>query len=154
MIFVIHKTEFANITFNGTARVSLLGEDIFFVKWFVDRKIVGEMELYPGCWGAFPLTVGIWTIEFWKNGELISTYENSLDGNPILLCPKFTEESPGKTKNLKGLLERAEILHQTYACKIVCFFKNSERYNFPSYITPYRINDGYNFKMMIEEWID
>lgn len=153
MIFVIENTEFANITFNGSARVSLLGETIYLVKWYVDGRSVGEMELYPGCWGGFPLTVGNWTVEFWKNDLLVSTYENPLSEGFILLVPNFSGSSPGKIKNLKDLSERAEFLSQTYNCKIVCYFPNSERYNLPANIIPYRLNDSHNFKLMIEEWI-
>lgn len=153
MIFVIENTEFANITFNGNARVSLLGESMYLVKWYVDGKFVGEMELHPGCWGAFPLIIGNWIVEFWKDGRLVSSYENSLSGETLLLVPKFSNPSPGKIKNLKDLSERAEFLYQTYNCKIICYFPNSERYNLPPHIIPYRMNDNYNFKLMIEEWI-
>lgn len=153
MIFVVEDSNFANITFNGGAKVTSLSESTYLVRWFLDGNFIGEMDIAPGCWASFPLEVGNWKVEFWREDQLVNTYDNNLQSNYILFAAKFPDNTPGKSIDIKKLEERIESIRTKYECKIVCYFSNSERYNLPETIIPFRLNDQYEFKLMIEEWI-
>jgi len=153
MIFIIEGNNFANITFNGGSRVSSMAESQYLVKWFRDETFVGEMRIEPGCWGWFPIEFGNWKIEFWRESQMVNSYENNLSNNFVLLSAKFHESAPGKSVNIQRLKERLENIQEIYGCKTVCYFPNSERYSLPETIIPFRLNDKYDFKLMIEEWI-
>lgn len=153
MIFVVEDSNFANITFNGGAKVTSLSESTYLVKWFLDEIFIGEMDIAPGCWACFPLEIGNWKVEFWRQEQLINTYDNSLQGNYILFAAKFQDSVPGKSIDIKKLEDRVEIIQSKYGCKTVCYFPNSERYNLPETVVPFRLNDHYEFRLMIEEWI-
>lgn len=156
MKFDIRENSHANITFNGDSRVSVKGNFPYLVKWFCDNEFIGEMLLHGGCWGSYDLKIGNWKIEFWENDAMVNVYNNDLTDAFILLVPKFSTLSPGKLLNsnqLTNLTNRVSLLTAQYGCNIVCFIKNSERYSLPENIVTYKMNDNYNFKMMIEEWI-
>ena len=153
MIFIVEDSNLANITFNGGVRVNSFSESTFLVKWILNETLIGEMDIHPGCWGCYPLKIGIWKIEFWKNDKLINTYENNLEGNFILFAAKFSDNVPGKSIDIKKLEDRLEKIQSNYGCKTVCYFPHSERYNLPKNIIPFKLNDQYDFKLMIEEWI-
>jgi len=156
MKFDIRENSHANITFNGDSRVSIKGDFPYLVKWFCNDELIGEMVLYGGCWGSYTLKVGNWRIEFWEDDVMINVYDNNLTDSFILLSPQFTNLSPGKllsSNQLSNLIDRINFLTSQYGCNIICFIKNSERYSLPENIVTYKMNDDYNFKLMIEEWI-
>ena len=153
MKFNIQPDSHANITFNGDVRVSVKGEFPYLVKWFCDEVFIGEMFLNGGCWGAYGLQVGNWKVEFWIGEDLINTCDNNLTNQNILLVPKIILAHPGKHLELSKLIERVNYIKSVYGCQVVCYIPNSEHYSFPDSIITYKMNDNYNFKMMIEEWI-
>jgi hypothetical protein len=152
MLFKIDDISVANITFNGNAKVTILSDSTFFVKWFNDNVFVGEMEIFSGCWGLFPLSLGNWKIQFWSSGNLVNTYENNLRNEKILFVAKFSTQ-PGKKPPVEKLIQRLEDIQKTYGCQTVCYFDKSEEFFLPSSIIPLRMNDDHEFKLMMEEWI-
>ena len=153
MKFNIQPNSHANITFNGDVRVSIKGEFPYLVKWFCDDVFIGEMFLNGGCWGSHGLQIGNWKIEFWMGDDLINVYDNNLENQTILISPKIMPVYPGKQLELSKLVERLNTIKSTYNCQVVCYLPNSEQYSFPESIITYKMNDNFNFKMMIEEWI-
>jgi len=97
--------------------------------------------------------VGNWKVEFWIGEDLINTCDNNLTNQNILLVPKIILAHPGKHLELSKLIERVNYIKSVYDCQVVCYIPNSEHYSFPDSIITYKMNDNYNFKMMIEEWI-
>lgn len=156
MKFDIRENSHANITFNGDSRVSIKGNFPYLVKWFCDNEYIGEMFLNGGCWGSYALKVGNWRIEFWENDVMVNAYSNDLTDASILIVPQFPSLLPGKfldSNQLTHLADRVNFLTSQYKCNVVCFIKNSERFSLPENIITYKMNDNYNFKIMIEEWI-
>ena len=117
MIFVVEDSNFANITFNGGSKVTSLSETTYLVKWFLDEIFIGEMDIAPGCWACFPLEIGNWKVEFWRQEQLINTYDNTLKDNYILFVAKFQDTAPGKSIDIKKLEDRVEIIQSKYECK-------------------------------------
>ena len=140
------------INFNsGTVTVSGREVDgLYLVKWFCDDEFVGEFELGGGNWGAYPLRLGNWRIEFWQDNNKISEYNNTLKGNNILIIADFESKTPGKNLPIGKLINRGMEIEKEHGCEVIFYFKDSERYD----LTPLKtlkMNDKYDFKLILEE---
>ena len=136
------------ITFNGgQAKVSGIDVDgVHLVKWYCDGEFIGDYELGDGNWGAYPLSLGDWKIEFWKDGEKMGEYHNDLNDAPVLIiAPK-----PGKRLPIEMLIKRGNELKDKYNCEVIFYFKGSEQYDLSPFKT-LKMNDEYNFKLILEE---
>jgi hypothetical protein len=146
MIHRIENGPITNITFNnGTARVSLGGQgdmESFLVKWFCDGAFIGEMNLPKLTWGSYNnYDVSHWVIEFWHDGELVSTYDNKLENKPVLILVDFQKTKPGKPHTFTELNEYVSRLKRDYKCEVHVYFEGSERYDFSqSEFTPLGLN--------------
>ena len=60
------KEEEALITFNSNSAKVLVKNNIrsYLVRWYCNDEYIGEYELSSGMWGAYPLNLGNWRIEF------------------------------------------------------------------------------------------
>lgn len=153
MKFDIQPNSHANITFNGTLRVSIKGDFQYLVKWFCDDDFIGEMFLNGGCWGSYNLEIGNWRIEFWDGDNLINHFNNNITNQHILISFNFSPNTPGKQPNIGGMVQKIKEIESKYNCKVICYFPNSETYTLPESIITYKMNDSYKFKTMVEEWI-
>jgi hypothetical protein len=150
MRFSIVDNDISIITFNNNAKVSLLSERAYTVKWFCDDEYIGEMILNPGTWGAYPLNFGNWKIEYWLDNELINTYDNNLKGKDVLFITEF-DNVWGKLPDVTKLEKRIDELKNKYNTNIVAYFKNSERFRFTH--PTLKMNNKYNFVMSYFEKI-
>ena len=147
------REEEALITFNnGTAKVSIKGDNMWLVRWYCDQEYIGEYELKPGMWGSYPLKLGNWRIEFWENHEKVSEFNNNLEGNSILIITDLNLENslPGKQPTVNKLLSRANEIESKYNCEVVYYFKGSEKYDI-SPLKTLKMNDEYDFSLILEE---
>jgi hypothetical protein len=138
------------ITFSG-GLVKVSGkelDDIFLVKWFCDDEFRGEYELGSGNWGAYPLSLGNWKFEFW-NKINVEYYEHNLENEDILIIADLPPVLPGKTLPINKLIDRGNEIKEEYKCNVVFYFKGSENYNLP--FKTLKMNDEYNFKLILEE---
>jgi len=150
MRFNIVDRDTSIITFNSMAKVSLLSENTYTVKWFFDDNYVGEMILNPGTWGGYPVNFGNWKIEFWSEDNLINTYNNVLKDKDVLFIAEFDNEL-GKLPDIGKLEKMVDNLKSKYGANIVIYFKNSEKFNFPH--PRLKMNYKYNFVMSYFEKI-
>jgi len=147
------KDEEAIINFNnGQAKVAIKGGHMWLVRWYCDREYIGEYELRPGTWGAYPLKLGNWKIEFWENHEKVSEFDNNLEGESILIIADINTENtlPGKQPTISKLINRANEIQEKYKCEVVYYFEGSEKYDI-SPLKTLKMNDEYNFKLILEE---
>jgi hypothetical protein len=158
MVHRIENGPDVNITFNnGTARVSLGSQGDFeslLVKWFCDGNPIGEMDLPKLTWGSYNNHgISNWMIEFWNNGELISTFNNNLRDKQVLILAKFENSTPGKNYELSSLIEYANGLNRDYLCSVYVYFEGSERFDFSKEsFLPLGINSEVSeFAMIIEK---
>jgi hypothetical protein len=148
---VEQQEEAALITFNsGQVKVALKGNGMFLVRWYCDREYIGEYELKPGTWGAYPLKLGNWRIEFWENHEKVSEFNNDLKDNPILIIADLPKPQPGKNLSTGKLINRAHEIQSQYECDVVFYFKGSEQYDLSPFKT-LKMNDEYDFSLILEE---
>ncbi len=147
-----YQEEEALITFNsGQAKVLVKNnEQAYLVRWYCDREYIGEYELSSGMWGAYPLRLGEWRIEFWQDHEKISEFNNELKDNPILIIADLPKPMVGKNLPTSKLLNRAHEIQSQYGCDIVFYFKGSEQYDLFPFKT-LKMNDEYNFSLILEE---
>ena len=130
-----------NITFHDMAKVIIRGDHNYLVKWFENNNFIGEMYLNSGTWGAYPMNdIANWRIEFWFEGELVHTYNNSIINNPILIiCENSTQEF-GNFVNL--VREYVNKVADEYQTNPFVYFKKSELCDFSNdKFTPLRLND-------------
>lgn len=150
---IVNK-DVANVTLNGSLRVSLRGEKPYLIKWIGSEGVLGEMVVHPNTWGAFGLDkVDNYTFEFWDvdTGELINTYVNDLTNQYVLIITSLSSSLiPGKLTDTSSLVELDKSLKQEFKCNPVFYFKNSEKYNLPNNLLTLKMNDKYDFKLMIE----
>jgi hypothetical protein len=147
----MEKEEEALITFNaGQAKVVLKGNSMFLVRWYCDKEYIGEYELSPGMWGAYPLRLGNWRIEFWEHHEKVSEFNNDLTDQPILIIADLPTPKPGKNLPTGKLINRAYEIQSQYGCDVVFYFKGSEQYDLSPFKT-LKMNDEYNFSLILEE---
>ena len=139
------------ITFNGgQAKVSGLDIDgVHLVKWYCDGEFIGDYELGSGNWAAYPLSLGDWKIEFWKDDKKVDEYHNDLDGGEILIIADLNPPLPGKMLPIDKLIDRGNEIEAEHKCNVVFYFKGSENYNLP--FKTLKMNDEYNFKLILEE---
>ncbi len=140
------------ITFNGN-QVRVSGRNLderYLVKWFCDDEFVGEYELGSGNWGAYPLRLGDWKIEFWSRGSKVGEYYNDLNGEPVLIIADLATSKPGKSLPIERLITRGNELKNKYNCDVVFYFRGSEKYDLSPFKT-LKMNDSYNFKLILEE---
>lgn len=146
------EEEEALITFNaGQAKVSVKNTtNIYLVRWYCDNEYIGEHELTGGKWGAYPLSLGNWRIEFWQNHEKLSQFDNNLKDAPILIIADLPKPMVGKTLPTGKLLNRAHEIKSQYECDVVFYFKGSEQYDLAPFKT-LKMNDEYDFSLILEE---
>ena len=153
MKFQIEDNSYAFINFNIGVQVDVHGGS-YLVKWFADEKLVGEMPLSSGTWGAYPNEIAVWRIEFWKNDTLISVYQNTLDSAKILiiadLCAPCNEKYKGKALDVTPLKEYLDYITVKYKCYPTVYFRGSERYNLNPYPT-LKLNDKNSFDMIYKK---
>jgi len=140
------------INFNGGS-ATVCGKEIdgtYTVKWFLNDEFRGQYDLGPGRWGAYPLELGNWRMEFWKAGSLSSEYDNNLSGENILIIAEFNNLQPGKNLPIGELINRAKNIKEQWGCEPILYFKGSERYNLSPFKT-LKMNDEYDFKIILEE---
>ena len=107
--FVFYNKSFCiywRITFNGgQAKVSGVDADgVHLVKWYCDGEFRGDYELGNGNWAAFPLSLGDWKIEFWKDDEMVDEYHNNLEMEDIQ--PLCTTSNTQRYLMLMSLLDK------------------------------------------------
>ena len=147
-----YQEEEALITFNaGMAKVLVKGDfDSYLIRWYCDEEYIGEHELTPGGWGAYPLRLGNWRIEFWQNHEKVSEFNNNLKDNPILIIADLSKPMIGKNLSTGKLIKRAQEIQSQYGCDVVFYFRGSEQYDLSPFKT-LKMNDEYNFSLILEE---
>jgi hypothetical protein len=130
-----------NITFHGAAKVNVRGDHNYLVKWFENNEFIGEMYLNSGTWGAYPMNdISSWRIEFWYEGDLIYSYNNSLINNPILIiCENNGLDFKDFVSSVRSYVNDIVDRHQA---KTFVYFKGSELCDFTQdNFTPLRLND-------------
>ena len=139
------------INFNGgQAKVAGVDADgVHLVKWYCDGEFRGDYELGNGNWAAFPLSLGDWKIEFWKDDVKVDEYHNDLNGEDILIIADLKSPLPGKLLSIDKLIDRGNEIKAEHKCNVVFYFKGSENYNLP--FKTLKMNDEYNFKLILEE---
>jgi len=101
-------------------------------------------------WGAYPLRLGNWRIEFWQKNEKVNEFNNDLKDNPILIIADLPEPMIGKNLSTSKLLSRAYEIKTQYGCDVVFYFKGSEQYDLSPFKT-LKMNDEYDFSLILEE---
>jgi hypothetical protein len=146
------QEEEALITFNaGIAKVLVKNnEQAYLVRWYCDKEYIGEYELSSGMWGAYPLRLGNWRIEFWQNHEKVSEFSNDLKDNPILIIADLSKPLLGKNLSISKLVSRGNEIKTQYGCDVVFYFKGSEQYDLSPFKT-LKMNDKYDFSLILEE---
>ncbi len=149
---MLEKEEEALINFSGTdARVSVKNNnEAYLVRWYCNEEYIGEYELSSGMWGAYPLRLGNWRIEFWQNHEKVSEFHNNLENNPILIIADLPKPTPGKNLSIGKLITRGHEIKSQYNCEVVFYFKGSEQYDLSPFKT-LKMNDEYDFSLILEE---
>lgn len=130
-----------NLTFNGIAKVIVRGDHNYLVKWFENNNFIGEMYLNSGTWGAYPMNdISNWRIEFWFEGDLVHSYNNSIANNPILIiCENTTLDFPNFVNSVR---EYVNGVAEKYDTKPFVYFKKSELCDFSNdRFVPLRLND-------------
>ena len=148
----MEKEEEALITFNaGQAKVLVKNnERAYLVRWYCDNEYIGEYELSSGMWGAYPLRLGNWRIEFWQDHEKVSEFSNDLKDNPILIIADLSKPLLGKNLSISKLVSRGNEIKTQYGCDVVFYFKGSEQYDLSPFKT-LKMNDEYDFSLILEE---
>ena len=148
----MEKEEEALITFNaGQAKVLVKNnKEAYLVRWYCDKEYIGEYELSSGMWGAYPLRLGNWRIEFWQNHEKVSEFSNDLKDNPILIIADLSKPLLGKNLSISKLVSRGNEIKTQYGCDVVFYFKGSEQYDLSPFKT-LKMNDEYDFSLILEE---
>jgi len=149
---VEQQEEEALITFNaGQAKVLVKNnKEAYLVRWYCDKEYIGEYELSSGMWGAYPLRLGNWRIEFWQNHEKVSEFLNDLKDNPILIIADLAKPLLGKNLSISKLVSRGNEIKTQYGCDVVFYFKGSEQYDLSPFKT-LKMNDKYDFSLILEE---
>jgi len=149
---VEQQEEEALITFNaGQAKVLVKNnKEAYLVRWYCDKEYIGEYELSSGMWGAYPLRLGNWRIEFWQNHEKVSEFSNDLKDNPILIIADLSKPLLGKNLSISKLVSRGNEIKTQYGCDVVFYFKGSEQYDLSPFKT-LKMNDEYDFSLILEE---
>ena len=149
---MFEEEEEALINFSGTtARVSVKNNDrAYLVRWYCNEEYIGEHELSSGMWGAYPLKLGNWRIEFWQDHEKVSEFQNNLENNPILIIADLPKPAPGKNLSIGKLITRAHEIKSQYNCEVVFYFEGSEQFDLSPFKT-LKMNDKYDFSLILEE---
>ena len=149
---VEQQEEEALITFNaGQAKVLVKNnKEAYLVRWYCDKEYIGEYELSSGMWGAYPLRLGNWRIEFWQDHEKVSEFSNDLKDNPILIIADLSKPLLGKNLSISKLVSRGNEIKTQYGCDVVFYFKGSEQYDLSPFKT-LKMNDEYDFSLILEE---
>jgi hypothetical protein len=153
MKFQIENNSYAIINFKGSAQVDVHGGS-YLVKWYANEELVGEMNLSSGMWGAYPLEIADWRIEFWSEGELVKVAKDFIDNKTILILADFSssyqDKLKGKVLNITPLIEYLDDIQMKYKCNPYIYFKGSERYNLNPYPT-LKLNDKVDFEMIYKK---
>jgi len=144
MIYTINDNNSANCVFGPMAKVSLIGDTPYTVKWFCDDKYIGEMDIHPFSWGAYPNEFGNWRIEFWNGHEMVGVFNNDLKNSEVLLIATF-DNKLGKVPDIVKLENKVSTLRQKYGCEIITYFDKSELFDFPYPVL--RMNSNHDFKL-------
>ena len=145
----LQENSHANISFTTSAKVSIRGEHSYNVKWFRDKKFIGDMDLGGGSWGAFPNEIGNWVIEFWQGEDLVQSIDFNLEDKNILIFPVFIQNMIGKNTNLIPLQEYVNFAEEKYKCNVYVCFIHSEHFN--TGFRTLKMNDELDFSIIIEK---
>ena len=143
----LDKNSSTNITFNNSAKVSINGEKGYLVKRFLDDSFYGEMQLNAGQWGAYPIAVGNWRIEFHGENNIID-YNLNLEKKKVLFIYTFSKDK-GKLPNIKEMIDYVTQMEKTYNLIPYVYFKGSEQYTLP--FSTLKLNDFIDFELIIEK---
>ena len=146
------KEEEALITFNSNSAKVLVKNNLesYLIRWYCNEEYIGEYELSSGMWGAYPLNLGNWRIEFWQNHEKVNEFHNNLKDTPILIIADLPQPQPGKNLATGKLINRAHEIQSQYGCDVVFYFKGSEQHDLSPFKT-LKMNDEYDFSLILEE---
>lgn len=143
----LDKNSSTNITFNNSAKVSILGEKGYLVKWFLDDAFYGEMYLNGGQWGAYPIAVGNWKLEFHGENNIID-YNLNLENKKVLFIYTFNTDK-GKLPNTREMIEYVTQMEKVYSLIPYVYFKGSEKHILP--FKTLKLNDFIDFDLIIEK---
>lgn len=137
----------ANITFNNLAKVSINGDKGYLVKWFLDDAFYGEMYLHGGQWGAYPIAVGNWKLEFHGETQVID-YNLNLENKKVLFIYTFNTDK-GKLPDTREMVDYVTQMKKVYNLTPYVYFKGSEKHNLP--FATLKLNDFIDFDLIIEK---
>jgi hypothetical protein len=137
----------ANITFNNSAKVSINGDKGYLVKWFLDDAYYGEMHLNGGQWGAYPIAVGNWKLEFHGEEQIID-YNLNLENKKVLFIYTFNTDK-GKLPDTREMVEYVTQMEKVYSLIPYVYFKGSEQHILP--FKTLKLNDFIDFDLIIEK---
>lgn len=144
----IQENSHANITLNTLAKVAVRGEHTYNVKWFLDNEFVGDMNLGGGNWGGFENKIGDWRIEFWQGDNLVTTFNNNLQGENVLIITSFGISPKGKVPNMSNLTNFINETESKYGCNVYVYFAGSEKFDLDFKVL--RMNTDIDFVLMTE----
>ena len=67
----------------------------------------------------------------------------------ILIIAELKSPLPGKQLPINKLIDRGNEVEAAHKCNVVFYFKGSENYDLP--FETLKMNDEYNFKLILEE---
>lgn len=143
----LDKDSSTNITFNNLSKVSINGDKGYLVKWFLDDAFYGEMYLNGGQWGAYPIGIGNWKIEFHSEKQVID-YNLNLENKKVLFIYTFNTDK-GKLPDTREMIDYITQIKKVYNLLPYVYFKGSEKHNLP--FPTLKLNDFIDFDLIIEK---